>query len=100
VQIAAGDQPIGADAAIGAACQAQHGAFEARSGGLSEVHFVARDRHPGPKLDAARPREAFGVRKHGLDVEQAEPGHCLFPSFDTERIGDALAEHLISTTNA
>ena len=47
VQIAAGDQPIGADAAIRATRQAQHPAFQGRSGGLSNVDFVAPNRHPG-----------------------------------------------------
>src|SRR5205823_6968272 len=91
------DQPIRADAAIRAACQAQHGALEARPSGFPEMHLVAPNRHPGRKLDAGSFGEALGVGQNGLGLEQAEPGHRLFRPFDTERIGDAQAEHLIST---
>ena len=100
VQIAAGNQPIGADAAIRAACQAQHGAIQARSGGLSNVHFVAPNRHPGRQLDPGGLCEAFGAGQNGLDVEETEPGYGVFAPLHTERIGNAAAEHLISAANA
>src|SRR5689334_9775225 len=64
------------------------------------MHFVAPNRHPRRKLDPASLGEALGFGQNGLNLKEAQPGHRLFPSFDTERIGDALAEHLISAAKA
>src|SRR5215831_13870335 len=100
VQITAANQPIRADAAVAAAFQLQHRALKARSGGFSEVHLVAADRHPGRQLDTGSLGETLGVGQNGLDVEKTEPGQRLFPAFHTERIGDAAAKHLVSTAQA
>ncbi len=64
------------------------------------MHFITPNRHSGRKLDTGRLGEALGVGQNGLDVEKAEPGHRLLPSFQTERIGNAAAQHLVSATEA
>src|SRR5216684_5986531 len=68
VQVASLNPPVGASAAIRAACQAQHRPCETRPGSLPEMDFVTFDRPPGRKLDSRGLAEAFSVGENGVDL--------------------------------
>ena len=99
VQIAPGDAPIGADAALRPAAETQHRPFKARTSGRAEMHLVAGDRHSGRELDAGRPRRAAFRRRAQCRRRGARGPAASRTPFHAERIGDRPAEHLVAAAD-
>src|SRR5271167_2532747 len=96
VQIASGDSAIAANAAIGAANQAENGSLEFRPGRAANVHFVPFDGRAGRKLDTGSLDEALSLPEDRIDFEEPQPPDGFLSPLRAKAIGDGLSQHLIA----
>src|SRR5262245_673103 len=100
VQVAADDAAVGAHGTFGRALNEREWTSPIGTIGTAEVDLVAFDRKSAGGCNGRDTLKALVRAQHGRHVEKAEALRLTGRALDTQGIGDAPAQHLISAADA